>query len=103
MTDEQTRRHQESIGRASRYRETSYAIADPDTLILVTQTPEGLSTPQSKLHRIRRKEVGSGRSSRSDPTGTVTSSKEVRASSMPTPRKDIKEQGIRFSTPNDNT
>ncbi len=100
MTDQQMRRYQESVARACRHAGTN-AMIDPNTVPPSPRpsTPEGPSTPPSKLQRIRKKMVGSGptRKENSNDTAIVA---EKRASSMPTPRKCSNEmQKARMSTP----
>ena len=100
MTDDQIRTYHERTGKAPIYCAKDYATVDPNTPTPIMQTSEGPSTSPSELRNIRRKEVGSGRSSRTDARDRVTSSKEVRASSMPTPRKETEQQKVRISTSN---
>lgn len=90
MTDGQIKRYQEGIARAYR-RRGSFSMLDPNTLPSPRQwTPEGPSTPPSKLHKIRRKEIGSGVVRKSNSGDTIIINSKHRASSLPTPRKDIK-------------
>lgn len=101
MTDGEIKKYQDGIVRAYRRGGGSIAMLDPDTLSSPRQwTPEGPSTPPTKLHKIQRKEVGSGaiRTSNSDDT-TIINAKN-RASSLPTPTKDITEQQkVKIITP----
>lgn len=101
MTDGQINRYQEEIARAYRHGGGSFAMLDPDALPSPTQsTPEGPSTPPTKLHKIQRKEVGSGVVCKSDSGDTVIVNAKNRAYSLPMPRKDIKKrQKVRIITP----
>ena len=101
MTDEQIKKYHEGVARAYKHRGGSVAMLDPDTLLFPrTWTPEGPSTPPTKLHKIRRKEVGSGVVRKSISGDTVIVNVDNRASSLPTPRKDItKRQKVRIITP----
>ncbi|CAF9904680.1 MAG: hypothetical protein ALECFALPRED_009388 [Alectoria fallacina] len=93
MTDEQIKRYQEGIARAYRHGGGILARLDPDTLPSPSQwTSEGPSTPPSKLHKIQRKEVGSGVIRKSNSGDTVIINAKNRASSLPKPRKDIKKR-----------
>ena len=100
MSDGQIKRYQEEIARAYR-RGGSFAMLDPDTLPSPRQsTPERPSTPPSKSHKIQRKEVGSGLVRKSHSGETVIINAKNRASSLPTPRKNIKNrQKVRIITP----
>lgn len=85
-----------------RKKEGSDAIVDPDTLPSPRQwTPEGLSSPPRRLHkRLGRKKVGSGTHARNISTETVFVNEQERASSVPTPRKGVREQQrIQIVTP----
>ncbi|KAF6234479.1 hypothetical protein HO173_007104 [Letharia columbiana] len=101
MTDGQIKKYQEGIARAYRRGGGSIAMLDPDTLPSPRQwTPEGPSTPPTKLHKIQRKEVGSGVVRKSGSGDTVIINANSRESSLPTPRKDImKRQRVRIITP----
>lgn len=100
MSDGQIKRYQDEIARAYR-RGGSFAMLEPDTLPSPRQwTPEGPSTPPSRLHKIQRKQVGSGLVRKSHSGDTVIINAKNRASSLPTPRKDIKNrQKVRINTP----
>lgn len=100
MTCEQIKKYQEGIARAYK-RGGSIAMLDPDTLPSPRQwTPEGPSTPPTKLHKIQRKELRGGVVSKSNSGDTVIINVNNRASSLPTPRKDIVErQRVRIITP----
>lgn len=88
MTDQQMKRYQKSVARACG-RAGTVAMVDPNTAPPSPRpsTPEGPSTPPTRLQRIRRKMVGSGPSRKMGSTETVVVG-EQRASSVPTPRKD---------------
>ena len=93
MTDEQIKKYHEGVARA--YEHGGGRIA-----MLGTWTPEGPSTPPTKLHKIRRKEVGSGVVRKSSSSDTVIVHANNRASSLPRPRKEItKRQQVRIITP----
>lgn len=100
MTCEQITQYQEGIARAYK-RGGSIAMLDPDTLPSPRQwTPEGPSTPPTKLRKIRRKELGSGAVSKSHSGDTVIINVNNQASYLPTSRKDIMErQKVRIITP----
>ena len=100
ITCEQIKKYQEGIARAYK-RGGSIAMLDPDTLPSPRQwTPEGPSTPPTKLRKIRRKELGNGMVSKSNSGDTVIININNRASSLPTPRKDIVDrQRVRIITP----
>lgn len=100
MTCEQIKKYQEGIARAYK-RGGSIAMLDPDTLPSPRQwTPEGPSTPPTKLRKIRRKELGNGMVSKSNSGDTVIINVNNRASSLPKPRKDIVDrQRVRIITP----
>ncbi len=88
MTDEQIRKYQESIARAYKHGGIT-AMVDPDTLPSPRlSSPDGPSTPPNKLHRIRRKMVGSGPSRKEESNDTIVINDQQRTSSLPTPRKE---------------
>lgn len=100
MTDEQIKKYQEGIARAYRHGGGSLAMLDPDTLPSPRQwTPEGPSEPPTKMHKMPRKEVGSGVGRKSSSGDTVIINADNRASSLPTPRKDMKRQKVRIINP----
>ena len=94
VTAEQIRFYQEGVERADRKAGGSRGLVDPETLLTPrTKTPEGPSTPPSKLQKIRRKEVGSAMSERNDSTDTVLVNRQstvAAATSLPF-RNDIRE------------
>ncbi len=95
MTNEQIKKYQEGVAQAYRRGGGSFAMLDPDTL-----PPEGPSTPPTKIHKIQRKEVGSGVAHKSSSGDTVVINAKKRTSSPPTPRTDImKRQKARIITP----
>jgi len=101
MTDDQMRRYQQSIQRAYKHGGGSHAMVDPETLPSPREwTPEGPSTPPTRLHKVQRKEVGSGPSPKNGSNDTV-----IKKSSPPTrpilpSRTDIREsQKVRLITP----
>lgn len=100
MTCDQIKKYQEGITRAHK-RGGSIAMLDPDTLPSPRQwTPEGPSTPPTKLRKIRRKELGSGVVSKSNSGDTVIVNVNNQASYLPRSSKDIKErQKVRIITP----
>ena len=100
MTDEQIKKYQENITRAYKRGGGSITMLDPDTLLSPREwTPERPSTPTTKLHKIPRKEVGSGVVRKNNSADTVIVNANNHASSPATPRKDIKWQKDRIITP----
>ena len=104
MTTEQIGRYQQSVENACKFAGGSHAMLDPETLptprIL---TPEGPSTPPTKLQKIRRKEVGSALKShnRSDDT-TIINPKQRSASTRPQPTiriPSMDKQQVRIISP----
>ena len=93
MIGEQIKKYQEGIARTYKRGGGSIAMLDPNTLPSPRQwTPEGPSTPPTKLRKIRRKQLGSGVVSKSNSGDTVIINGNDRASSLPTPRKEIMER-----------
>ncbi|CAF9931803.1 hypothetical protein IMSHALPRED_008722 [Imshaugia aleurites] len=101
MTNGQIKKYQEEIARAYRRGGGSIAMLDPDTLTSPRQwTPQGSITPPTRFHKIQRKEVGSGVLRNSSSGDTVIIKAKNRASSPPTPRKDImKRQEVMIAAP----
>ena len=101
MTDEQIRNYQEGIAQAYRHGGGSLAMLNPDMLPSPRRwTPEGPSTSPIKLHKIPRKEVGSRVVRKGNSGDTVIINANSRASSLPTPRKDImKRQKVGMKAP----
>lgn len=101
MTDEQIKEYQEGIAQVYRHGGGSLAMLDPDILPSPRiWTLEGPNTPPIKLHKIQRKEVGSGVVRKDHSGDTVIINANNRASSLPTPRKDImKRPKVRMKTP----
>lgn len=78
VTAEQIRFYQEGVERAYNKAGVSHGLVDPQTLPSPRpETPEGPSTPPSKLQKIRRKEVGSAMSERNNSTDTVVINREA--------------------------
>ena len=115
MRDWEVRKFQENLADLRR-REGSDAMVDPDTLPSPRVcTPEGPSTPPNRMRKIARKMVGgggmpggigsvtggSGPTPKDASTDTVVRHEQRRASSIPTPRKEVKEQHhrVRIVTP----
>ena len=101
MTDEHIKEYQERIALAYRRGGGSLAMLDPDTLPSPRkETPEGPSTSHTELHKIQRKEVGSGVVRQSNSGDTVTINANNQGSPLSTPRKDIiKQQEVRVIAP----
>lgn len=101
MTDEQIKKYQESIALAYRRGGGSLAMLDPDTLLSPRKTTaERTSTSPTKLHKIQRKEVGSGVVRQSNSGDTVIVNANNSAPPLSTPRKNImKRQEARVFTP----
>ena len=101
MTDEQIKEYQEGIALAYRRGGGSLAMLDPDTLPPSRKkTAEGTSTPPTKLHKIQRKEVGSGVVRQSNSGDTVIVNANDQAPPLSTPRENItKRQEVRIFTP----
>ena len=101
MTDEQIKKYQEGIALAYRRGGGSLAMLDPDTLPSPRKrTAEGTSTPSTKMHKIQRKEVGSGVVRQSNSCDTVIINGNNQAPPLSTPRKNImKRQEVRIFTP----
>lgn len=94
VTAEHIRFYQEGVERAYKEAGGSHGLVDPDTIpIPRIETPEGPSTPPSKLQKIRRKEVGSAGSQRNNSTDTVLVNRQatVATAISPTVRDDIRE------------
>lgn len=78
VTAEQICIYQEGVERAYSKAEGSHGLVDPETLPSPrAETPEGPSTPPSKLQKIRRKEVGSATNERNNSTDTVVVTREA--------------------------
>ena len=93
MTDEQIKQYQKGIAQAYKRGGGSITMLDPDTLPFPRQwTPVGPSTPPAKLHKIQRKEVGSGAVRNRRSGDTVIMNAGIRTSSIITPREDIMER-----------
>lgn len=72
VTAEEIRFYQEDVERAYRKPGGSHGLEDPETVPTPrAKTPEGPSTPPSKLHKIKRKAVGRCVSESNDSTDTV--------------------------------
>ena len=114
MKDWEVRKFQEDLADLRR-REGSDAMVDPDTLPSPrVRTPEGPSSPPNRARKIARKMVGgggmpggigsvtggSGPTPKDASTDTVVRNEQKRASSVPTPRKEVREQHrVRIVTP----
>lgn len=101
MTDGQIKKYQEDVARAYKRGGGNVAMLDPDALSSSRQwAPEGPSTPPTKLHKIQRKEVGSGMFRKSNSSDTVIVNANNQAYSLIMRRKDImKRQKVRIITP----
>ena len=101
MTDGEIKKYQERFARAYRRGGGSLAMLDLDTLLSPRQwTPEGPSTPPTKMQKIHRKEVGSGVVRKSNSDDTVIINADNRAYSQPTPRKDtVEREKVKIITP----
>ena len=93
MTDEQIQTYQAGIARAYKNGGECAAMLDPATLPSLRHwTPDGPSTPPTKLKNFRRKEVGSGVLDKYNSSDTFIMNANNRASSLSTSRKDIMRQ-----------
>ncbi|MCJ1253820.1 hypothetical protein MMC24_001634 [Lignoscripta atroalba] len=101
MKKGQIRKYQESIERASKAAGGSPGFIGPDMLPSPRLwTPEAPSTTPNVLHKIRRKEIGSGVGLRDKSSDDVIINGKTRASSLPTPSKRSREQRrVRLLTP----
>lgn len=101
MTNEQIRKYQEGIAREYKRGGGNIAMLNPDTLPSPQQwTPEGPSTPLTKLRQIRRKEVGSSMVRKRTSCDTAIIDANNGAPALSTQRKDIGErQKVRIITP----
>ena len=104
VMNEEIRRYQESIEQAYRHYGGPHALVDPNTLPSPRQwTPEGPSTPPNRLHKIRRKEVGSGPAPprRAQSTETVIVNERLKLPSrVPSMSHSAREnQQVRIITP----
>ena len=94
VTAEQIRFYRKGVERAYRKAGDSNGLVNPETLPTPrTQTPEGPSTPPTRLQKIPRKEVGSAVREREDSTGTVLVNRQATtgAAISPTFRNDMRE------------
>ena len=100
MTDEQIRKYQHGITRAYKH-EGGISRLDPDALPSPRQwTSGGPSTPPTKLHKIQRKEVGSGLVRKRNSDNTVIINGNPLASALPMPRKETtKRHKVRITAP----
>ena len=101
MTEQQMKKYQKSIAQAVK-KGGNNAMVDPDALPSPRPvTPEGPSTPPNKLHRIRRKMVGSGPGRGEESNETIlVNDKAIATSSAPTTRrKDKGTQKVKIVTP----
>ena len=107
MSTEQIRMYQESVERAYKLAGGDHAMLDPETLPTPRQASpafgtEGPSTPPNRLHKIRRKEVGSALipSERSDDT-IIINGKQRSVAARPPPIKipSMDRQHVRIMSP----
>ncbi|SLM40791.1 Protein of unknown function DUF2418 [Lasallia pustulata] len=97
VTAEQIRFYRDGVDRAYRKAGDSHGLVNPETLPTPrTQTPEGPSTPPTRLQKIPRKEVGSAVREREGSTGTVLVNRQATtgaaiAAISPTFRNDMSE------------
>ena len=90
MSTQQIRRYQQSVERAYDLAGGSHAMLDPATLPTPRQSSpafgtEGPSTPPNKLHKIRRKEVGSALQPQKSDDTMIVNHKQQSASARPPP------------------
>ena len=101
MTERQMRKYQKSIAQALENGESN-AMVNPNTMPSPRPvTPEGPSTPPNRLHRIRRKAVGSGLGRGEDSVETVLVHEKFTAVSPTSAlkRKDLEAHKVKFAAP----
>ncbi|MCJ1387321.1 hypothetical protein MMC18_000163 [Xylographa bjoerkii] len=104
LASERIIRYQRSIRKARQDKDGNRSWLDPNEPPSPRQwTPEGPSSPVSRLRKIPRKTVGSGVICREKSTDTVVVNERVRAASVPQPQKFSRQrQRVRIVTPTRN-